>query len=116
MEVNISTKLKFGNILFGCLRQVGCLIEVTANSGLTVSFTLILLLMQHCTVRFAVVQLHYKMLGCNTVPCTYSAHKKSRNRVTETVQFLECCYSIQICVIIKQNNDVNDFYIMLNCT
>ena len=35
-EVNISTKLKFGNILFGCLRQVGCLIEVTANTGLTV--------------------------------------------------------------------------------
>jgi len=25
----------FGNILFGCLRQVGCLKEVTANSGLT---------------------------------------------------------------------------------
>jgi len=36
MEVNISTKLKFGNILFGCLRQVGCSIEMTANSGLTV--------------------------------------------------------------------------------
>jgi len=36
MEVNISTKLKFGNILFGYLRQVGCLIEMTANSGLTV--------------------------------------------------------------------------------
>ena len=36
MEVNISTKFKFGNILFGCLRQVGCLIEVNANSGLTV--------------------------------------------------------------------------------
>ena len=36
MEVNISTKLKFGNMLFGCLRQVGCLIEVTANPGLTV--------------------------------------------------------------------------------
>ena len=36
MEVNISTKLTFGNILFDCLRQVGCLIEVTANSGLTV--------------------------------------------------------------------------------
>jgi len=35
-EVNISTKLKFGNILFGCLRQVGGLIEVTANTGLTV--------------------------------------------------------------------------------
>ena len=35
-EVNISTKLKFGNILFGCLRQVGGLIEVTANIGLTV--------------------------------------------------------------------------------
>ena len=35
-KVNIRTKLKFGNILFGCLRQVGCLIEVTANSGLTV--------------------------------------------------------------------------------
>jgi len=36
MEVNIRTKLKFGNILYGCLRQVGCLIEVTANTGLTV--------------------------------------------------------------------------------
>jgi len=35
-EVKISTKLTFGNILFGCLRQVGCLIEVTANTGLTV--------------------------------------------------------------------------------
>ena len=34
--MNISTKLKFGNISFGCLRQVGCLIEVTANTGLTV--------------------------------------------------------------------------------
>jgi len=34
-EVNITTKLKFGNILFGCLRQVGCLIEVTTYSGLT---------------------------------------------------------------------------------
>jgi len=36
MEVNISTKLKFGNILFVCLRQVGCLIQVIATSGLTV--------------------------------------------------------------------------------
>ena len=36
MEVHISTQLKFGNILFGCFRQVGCLIEVTANSGLFV--------------------------------------------------------------------------------
>ena len=35
--MNISTKLKLGNILFGCLRQVGCLKEVTINSGLTVS-------------------------------------------------------------------------------
>ena len=35
--MNISTKLKFENILFGCLRQVDCLIEVTANSGLTVN-------------------------------------------------------------------------------
>jgi len=35
-EVNISTKLTFGNILFCCLRQVGCLIKVTANTGLTV--------------------------------------------------------------------------------
>jgi len=35
-EVNISTNFTFRNILFGCLRQVGCLIEVTANSGLTV--------------------------------------------------------------------------------
>ena len=35
-EVNISTNLTFGNMLFGCLRQVGCLIEVTANTGLTV--------------------------------------------------------------------------------
>ena len=34
--MNISTKLKFGNILYGCLRQVGCIIKVTANSGLTV--------------------------------------------------------------------------------
>ena len=34
--MNISTKLTFGNILFGCSRQVGCLIEVTANTGLTV--------------------------------------------------------------------------------
>ena len=30
------TKLKFGNILFGSLIQVGCFIEVTANLGLTV--------------------------------------------------------------------------------
>jgi len=36
MEVNIRTKLKLGNIVYGCLRQVGCLIEVTANTGLTV--------------------------------------------------------------------------------
>jgi len=36
VEVNISTKLKFGNILYGCVRQVGCLIEVTANSGFNV--------------------------------------------------------------------------------
>jgi len=36
VEVHISTQLKFGNILFGCFRQVGCLIEVTANSGLSV--------------------------------------------------------------------------------
>jgi len=28
VEVNISTKLKFKNILYGCLRQVGCLIKV----------------------------------------------------------------------------------------
>jgi len=35
-EVNISTHLTFGNTLFGCLRQVGCLIEVTANTGWTV--------------------------------------------------------------------------------
>ena len=34
--MNIKTQLKFGDILFGCLAQVGCLIEVTANSGLTV--------------------------------------------------------------------------------
>ena len=33
-EVNISTKLMIGNSLFGFLRQVGCLIEVTANTGL----------------------------------------------------------------------------------
>jgi len=34
----MSTNSTFGNILFGCLRQVGCLIviEVTANTGLTV--------------------------------------------------------------------------------
>jgi len=45
MEVNIRTKLKFDNILYGCLRQVGCLIEVTANTGLTVyQVTFILLL------------------------------------------------------------------------
>ena len=37
-EVNISITFKFGNILFGCLRQVVCLIEVTAYSGLTVFF------------------------------------------------------------------------------
>jgi len=37
-EVNNSTKLKFGNILFGCLRQVGCLIEVTTNSGFIVHY------------------------------------------------------------------------------
>jgi len=36
-EVNFSTNIMFGNILFGCLRQVGCLIEVTANSFLTVT-------------------------------------------------------------------------------
>jgi len=36
IEVNIRTKLKFGNIVYGCLRQVGCLKEVTANTGLTV--------------------------------------------------------------------------------
>ena len=36
IEVNISTKLTFGNIFIGCLRQVGCLIEVTANTGWTV--------------------------------------------------------------------------------
>jgi len=35
-EENISTKLKFGKILYGCFRQVGCLIKVTANSGLTI--------------------------------------------------------------------------------
>jgi len=35
-KVNISTKLKFGNILCGCLRQVGCFIKVTANTGLNV--------------------------------------------------------------------------------
>jgi len=35
-EVLISTNLKFGKILYGCLRQVGCLKKVTANSGLTV--------------------------------------------------------------------------------
>jgi len=35
-EVSISTKSKFGNVLYWCLRQVGCLIKVTANSGLTV--------------------------------------------------------------------------------
>ena len=35
-EVNISKKLKFRNILFGCLRHVGCLIEVATYSGLTV--------------------------------------------------------------------------------
>jgi len=36
--VNISTILPCGNILFGCLRQIGCLIGVTANTGLTVKF------------------------------------------------------------------------------
>ena len=35
-EANNSTRLKFRNILYGCLIQVGCLIKVTANSGLTV--------------------------------------------------------------------------------
>jgi len=38
VEVNISTKLNFGNILYGCFRQVGCLMKVTANSGLTVQY------------------------------------------------------------------------------
>jgi len=27
-----------------------------------------------------------------------------------------CCYNIYVCVRIKQNNGVNDFYILLNCT
>jgi len=48
MEVNICTKLKFGNILFGCLRQVGCLIEVTANSGLTVLVVSVLCQVDAC--------------------------------------------------------------------
>ena len=35
-EVNISNKkINVWEHLFGCLRQVGCLIEVTANTGLT---------------------------------------------------------------------------------
>jgi len=34
--VNIKTKLKFENILFGCLKQVGCLIEVIADPGLAI--------------------------------------------------------------------------------
>ena len=41
MEVNISTKLKFENILYGCLRQVGCLIRAISNSGLTVNVILL---------------------------------------------------------------------------
>ena len=40
----ISTYLTFGNILFGCLRQVGCLLEVTANTGLTVFLLNVLIL------------------------------------------------------------------------
>jgi len=36
MDVNVKIKLKFGNILLGCLKQFGCLIKVTADSGLTV--------------------------------------------------------------------------------
>jgi len=43
-EVNISTKLKFGNILYGCSRQVGCLIRVTANSGLSVIIQLLIMI------------------------------------------------------------------------
>ena len=35
-EVGISTKIKLRNILFGCFRQIGCLIKVTANSGFAV--------------------------------------------------------------------------------
>jgi len=27
-----------------------------------------------------------------------------------------CCYNIYICIRTKQNKDVNDFYIILNCT
>ena len=51
MEVNISTKLKYGNILYGCLRQVGCLIKVTGNTGLIV-----------CTAAKLVVISHSKAL------------------------------------------------------
>ena len=34
-EMNISTHVTFGKKLFVCLGQVDCLIEVTANTGLT---------------------------------------------------------------------------------
>ena len=57
-ELNISTNWKFGNILFGCLKQVGCLIEVTANTGLTVPVR------DGCGLRRVVGSVgHYEALG-----------------------------------------------------
>jgi len=52
--VNINTQLRFGNILFGCLRQIGCLIEVTASTGLTVYYMLLLkwYISEHTEARY----------------------------------------------------------------
>jgi len=44
----------------------------------------------------------------------YSAHQKSGDRVTETVQFYVVITYIFVSELSK-NNDVNDVYIMLNC-
>jgi len=41
----------------------------------------------------------------------YSAHQKSGDRIKEL-----CCYNIYMCIKIKKNNDVNDFYLIFNCT
>jgi len=51
---------------------------------------------------------------CYTV--IYIAHQKSGDRVTETVQFYDVITYNYVCIKIKQNNNVNYFYIMLNCT
>ena len=45
----------------------------------------------------------------------YSGHQKSGDRVTENVQFyvfITCTFVLEL----SKNNEVNDFYIMLNCT